>query len=448
MRDRLTRYIYVSKDPDDPTGLLEVTLKKAVAAEEAEKKLERAIRAGTLRRYHGIDWIGEAMAQGIVTESEGQQLRELEALTARVIAVDHFDPAALKPNYKTSAGPVGTIRAASKAPRPSRTDRMVARRLPRRRRLRREELRCSRRCRVRCPTSRTGASPSISGASPGPSSIARARARIRSAAARSRSWREIVAEVEEGARDKSDPRPRHHLRQGDAASSSAPTSASSPISRPKSDVIEKLRPVTALFDRIERLPVPVVCAINGFCLGGGLELALACHYRIATRDDGTKLGFPEVKLGIFPGFNGTARSIRQAGAPAAMQAMLTGKMLSASAARAHGPRRQLVDSRGALPWAARKAVLRNRKSKPAGFAASGCCPCGRRATCSPSACAHEVSKKAREDHYPAPFRLIDLFERYGGNDEAMKAAETRAFAPLMVSDSRAICAACSGCRSC
>ena len=107
VRDRLTRYIYVSKDPDDPTGLLEVTLKKAVAAEEAEKKLERAIRAGTIRRYHGIDWIGEAMAQGIVTESEGQQLRELEALTARVIAVDDFDPAALKPNYKSSAGPLG-----------------------------------------------------------------------------------------------------------------------------------------------------------------------------------------------------------------------------------------------------------------------------------------------------------------------------------------------------
>jgi len=99
VRDRLTRHIYVSKDPDDPTGLLEVTLKKVVAAEEAEKKLERAIRAGTLRRYHGIDWIGEAMAKGIVTESEGQLLREVEALTARVIAVDHFDPAELKPNY-------------------------------------------------------------------------------------------------------------------------------------------------------------------------------------------------------------------------------------------------------------------------------------------------------------------------------------------------------------
>ena len=65
---------------NDPTGLLEVTLKKLIAAEEAEKKLDRAIRAGTIRRYHGIDWIGEAMAKGIVTESEGQQLREVEAL--------------------------------------------------------------------------------------------------------------------------------------------------------------------------------------------------------------------------------------------------------------------------------------------------------------------------------------------------------------------------------
>jgi 3-hydroxyacyl-CoA dehydrogenase/enoyl-CoA hydratase/3-hydroxybutyryl-CoA epimerase len=129
-----------------------------------------------------------------------------------------------------------------------------------------------------------------------------------------------------------------------------------------------LRPVNALFDRIERLPVPVVCAINGFCLGGGLELALACHYRIATRDPGTKLGFPEVKLGIFPGFNGTARSIRQAGAAAAMQAMLTAKMLSASAARGIGLVDELVNSRGALLWAARKAVLRKKKSKPAGFA--------------------------------------------------------------------------------
>jgi 3-hydroxyacyl-CoA dehydrogenase / enoyl-CoA hydratase / 3-hydroxybutyryl-CoA epimerase len=199
------------------------------------------------------------------------------------------------------------------------------------------------------------------------------------------------------------------------------------------DVIDRLRPVNALFDRIERLPVPVVCAINGFCLGGGLELALACHYRIATRDAGTKLGFPEVKLGIFPGFNGTARSIRQAGAAAAMQAMLTAKMLSASAARGIGLVDELVNSRGALLWAARKAVLRKKKSKPAGFAKAILSMWPARGLIA-SRMRQKTKEKAREDHYPAPFRLIDLFERYGGNEEAMKAAETRAFAPLMISD--------------
>ncbi len=199
------------------------------------------------------------------------------------------------------------------------------------------------------------------------------------------------------------------------------------------DVIEKLRPVNALFDRIERLRVPVVAAINGFCLGGGLELVLACHYRIATRDPGTKLGFPEVKLGIFPGFNGTARSIRQAGAPAAMQAMLTGTMLSATAARGVGFVDELVNSRGALLWAARKAVLRKKKSKPAGFSKAVLSLWPARGLIA-ARMRQKTKEKAREDHYPAPFRLIDLFERYGGNEEAMKAAETRAFAPLMISD--------------
>ena len=101
-------------------------------------------------------------------------------------------------------------------------------------------------------------------------------------------------------------------------------------------VIEAVSTVNAMLDRIEALKVPVICAIHGNCLGGGLELALACHYRIATRDDSTRVGFPEVKLGIFPGFNGTARSIRQAGGVAAMQAMLTGRMIRAGAARGMG----------------------------------------------------------------------------------------------------------------
>src|SRR5215813_1465045 len=132
-------------------------------------------------------------------------------------------------------------------------------------------------------------------------------------------------------------------------------------------VIEGASLVTALFDRIERMPVPVVCCIHGFCLGGGLELALACHWRIATRDDATRLGFPEVRLGLFPGFNGTARSIRQAGALAAMPLMLTGSMIRATAARGMGLVDELVPSPLNLPWMARKAVQRKRKSTPATF---------------------------------------------------------------------------------
>ncbi|MFM2423541.1 MAG: Acyl-coenzyme dehydrogenase [Pseudomonadota bacterium] len=101
VRDRLTRFIYLSKDVNDATGLLEVTLKKVIAAEDAEKKLDRAIRQGTVRRFHGIDWIGDAVTKSVITAEEGRLLREVEALTQRVIAVDHFDPAEVKPNYMT-----------------------------------------------------------------------------------------------------------------------------------------------------------------------------------------------------------------------------------------------------------------------------------------------------------------------------------------------------------
>jgi acyl-CoA dehydrogenase len=99
VRNRLTRDIFVSKDVDDPTGLLEVTLEKVIAAAPVERKLEKAIREGKVRRYHGIDWFDDAVAQGVLTESEATQLKELERLVARVIAVDHFDPAEVKPNF-------------------------------------------------------------------------------------------------------------------------------------------------------------------------------------------------------------------------------------------------------------------------------------------------------------------------------------------------------------
>jgi len=134
----------------------------------------------------------------------------------------------------------------------------------------------------------------------------------------------------------------------------------------EAQVIEVVKAGTGVFDRIERLPVPAVAAIHGFCLGGGLELSLACHYRIASREDGTRLGLPEVKLGIIPGLNGTARWLRQSGPLQAMPSMLAGRMLRPSQARAAGIVDQLVPSHHELRWAARKAVLQKRKSERRG----------------------------------------------------------------------------------
>ena len=108
-RDRLTREIFVSMDPNDPGGLLEYTLPKVVAVEEAQRKLERAVRKGDIKRYHGRDWIAEAKTKGIVTETEASLLREAEDLTARVIAVDHFDPEEVKPHFRVLSNTTRTV---------------------------------------------------------------------------------------------------------------------------------------------------------------------------------------------------------------------------------------------------------------------------------------------------------------------------------------------------
>src|SRR5262245_39642815 len=113
VRDRLTRFIHVSRNPNDPTGLLEVTFAKAVEAEAAERKLDRAVRAGTVRRVLGNDWIGEAVVKGVLTEGEGQMLRELEYLTQRAIAVDHFDPVEVRPHYMTPGHNARAMRSAA-----------------------------------------------------------------------------------------------------------------------------------------------------------------------------------------------------------------------------------------------------------------------------------------------------------------------------------------------
>jgi 3-hydroxyacyl-CoA dehydrogenase/enoyl-CoA hydratase/3-hydroxybutyryl-CoA epimerase len=196
---------------------------------------------------------------------------------------------------------------------------------------------------------------------------------------------------------------------------------------------EVVKQTLDLFDRIERLQVPVVAAIHGYCLGGGLELALACHYRIADREKATRLGFPEVKLGIFPGLNGTVRSIALAGPLDAMTAMLTGRMLRPGAAKAMGLVDQLVPTHHNLRWAARKAVLQKRRSPGAPWWKKLMAKEPVRGLLAKQMRA-KTAAKVREDHYPAPFRLIDLFEKYGDDPLAMRAAELEYFAPLFASD--------------
>jgi len=108
-RDRLTRDIFSPDDPNDRVGVLEYTLKKVIASEEADKKLERAIRKGEVRRYHNNDWIAEARTKGVLTEEEASSLAELRDLTARVIAVDDFDAEALARRYAPQGAALAAV---------------------------------------------------------------------------------------------------------------------------------------------------------------------------------------------------------------------------------------------------------------------------------------------------------------------------------------------------
>ncbi len=196
---------------------------------------------------------------------------------------------------------------------------------------------------------------------------------------------------------------------------------------------EALKRAHAVMDRVENMKAPVVAAIHGFCLGGGFELALACAYRIAVNDEKTRVGFPEVNLGIFPGFGGTGRSIRQAGPVPAMEAMLTGRMIKASAARRMGLVDKLVRHRDMLHWEARKAVLQKRRSTPAPLA-QRIFAWGPIRPQIVKRLRAATAKKAAPSHYPAPHALIDLFEKHGDDWRAMIDGEAAGFVPLMASD--------------
>ena len=191
-----------------------------------------------------------------------------------------------------------------------------------------------------------------------------------------------------------------------------------------------IREAHAVLDRIEALPFPTAVIIEGYCLGGGLELALCFDYRVARNDESTRLGYPEVKLGIYPGFGGSARTTRQIGGFQAMPIMLTGRMLRAHQARALGLVDQLVGPHGSPRWAARRAVLAGRKSRGPNWLArlSNSGPARRFLA---GQMRKKTAAKANPAHYPAPFELIEAWERYGDDPRQMLDEEARRVARLI-----------------
>jgi 3-hydroxyacyl-CoA dehydrogenase/enoyl-CoA hydratase/3-hydroxybutyryl-CoA epimerase len=184
-----------------------------------------------------------------------------------------------------------------------------------------------------------------------------------------------------------------------------------------------------VFQRLAELPCPTVAAIHGFCMGGGTEISLACRYRVASGDGSTRIGLPEVKLGIFPGWGGSVRLPRLVGAPAAFDMMLTGRTLSASAARDIGLVDKVVDPAMLVEEAARLALKGRQRPFKQRFMAWATNILPVRKILAPILL-KQVARKARRDHYPAPYALISTWERAGGGVQSLLAAERKAVVKL------------------
>lgn len=173
-----------------------------------------------------------------------------------------------------------------------------------------------------------------------------------------------------------------------------------------------------VFTRIEQLPCPTIAVIEGFCMGGGTELVLACDYRIACDDKSTLIGLPEVKLGIHPGFGGVVRLTKLVNPLQSLEMMMSGRSLNARQAKKLGlvdysqPTRQLVRAatqvalstpeKRQLPWQGRFLSLPGIRSLLVAFMKK------------------QVAKKASIDHYPAPYAILDLWDRFYGSPQMME----------------------------
>lgn len=197
----------------------------------------------------------------------------------------------------------------------------------------------------------------------------------------------------------------------------------------KGTIGDSIRRGQQVFQRLAELPCPTVAAIHGFCMGGGTEISLACDWRVASSDDSTRIGLPEVNLGIYPGWGGSVRLPRLVGAPAAFDMMLTGRALSAKAARAIGlvdkvaEPALLIDAAAGL---ALKGTTRPFKQRFMGWLTN---TWPARQVLAP-VLEKQVARKARRDHYPAPYSLIETWRRSGGGIQARLDAERRSVVKL------------------
>ncbi|HEX9301957.1 MAG TPA: 3-hydroxyacyl-CoA dehydrogenase NAD-binding domain-containing protein [Casimicrobiaceae bacterium] len=183
--------------------------------------------------------------------------------------------------------------------------------------------------------------------------------------------------------------------------------------RNEADAVALVKRGWDTFERLAAVPYPTLALISGFCLGGGMELALACRYRVAVDEPGTRLGLPEVMLGIVPGWGGMKRLPRLAGAPAALDLLLSGKTIDARRAKKLGIADECVPPR-IMENTARGVLAAAPPPRRLGFPLSLTLnPLVRRFIAAQAE--KQVAKRARREHYPAPYAILDLWVKHDGN---------------------------------
>jgi 3-hydroxyacyl-CoA dehydrogenase / enoyl-CoA hydratase / 3-hydroxybutyryl-CoA epimerase len=201
-------------------------------------------------------------------------------------------------------------------------------------------------------------------------------------------------------------------------------------------LFQGVREMTTQLRKLETLGVPVVAALNGSALGGGLEIALACHYRVVLDDAKIELGFPEVTLGLLPGGNGIVRSVRLLGLQKAlMEVLLTGARLRPAAAKKVGIVDELVSSKEQLLARAKEWVLANPGAKQVwdrdGYKMPGGLPSSPQLAMQLPAFPANLRKQLKGANMPAP-KLIMAAAVEGAQTDFANAAkiETRYFVEL------------------